>query len=390
MATNLPPFLINYLLNRGLFSDRFSAPEDTQETPKEEQELTFEKVLQEILDGGPDPVDTTSATSATSAPSSTTSSTGQSGLGSIGGLFGSVEQALNDAFSFDLEQAAVDAVQDATGLDLSFQGLFGIEAPSFISDIQRASPSTVTSAIMGSPNQSLGAKIGAGLHQGLMALAPFGITAFGMGMNMAGATDPFDPSRDLSVAYDPYADITTISPDPKSLSDAEPDVTRSELGMAFDLADLMGREMAGLDRSSIGINTPAGVVSFSPFDFGPMMGMHAAIGPLDPISQLTNTAVGNLGLDTGGWGHGAYSAQPDPTSAFGFYTDYHSPEFDPANSPGPGGHGFGAPDAPGAPDPGTEGLGYGYGYGEADAADDGTGGFGAGDADDGSGGGLGY
>ncbi len=49
MATNLPPFLINYLLNRGLFSDRFSAQKDTQETPKEEQELTFEKVLQDIL-----------------------------------------------------------------------------------------------------------------------------------------------------------------------------------------------------------------------------------------------------------------------------------------------------------------------------------------------------
>ena len=399
MATNLPPFLINYLLSRGLFSDRFSAQEDTQETPKEEQELTFEKVLQDILDGGLETGDTTSATSATSAPSSTTSSTGGAGLGGIGGLFGDIEQAISDAFSFDLEQAAIDAVQDATGLDLSFQGLFGIEAPSFFSDIQAAAPSTVTSAIMSSPNQSLGAKIGAGLHQGLMSLTPFGLTAFGIGANMMGATDPFDPSKDLSVAYDPYADVTTITPDPKSLGDAEPDVTRSELGMAFDLADLMGREMAGLDRSSIGINTPAGVVAFSPFDFGPMMGMHAPIGPLDPISQLTNAAVDTF--DFGGFGPpGAFSSQPDFSSPYGFFTDYHSPEFDPANM----GPSFNNPSY----DPTTGALDFGFdsglqggrsaGKGGPDldfsiggpagvsSFDDGYDGFGGpGDADDGAG-----
>lgn len=393
MATNLPPFLINYLLNRGLFSDRFSAQKDTQETPKEEQELTFEKVLQDILDGGLGTEDNTSATSATSAPSSTTSSTGQSGLGSIGGLFGSVEQALNDAFSFDLEQAAVDAVQDATGLDLSFQGLFGIEAPSFISDIQRASPSTVTSAIMSSPHQSLGAKIGAGLHQGLMALAPFGITAFGMGMNMAGATDPFDPATDIAFDYDVLSGVSTISPDPETLGDLEPDVTRSEMGFAADIADLAAE--FGLDATvSRGVGaTVADYVSdigqLGSLNFGQTFGAvpdFADFGrnQFSTIDALTNTAVGSLGLDTGGWGLGAYSAQPDPTSAFGYYTDYHSPEFDPANSPGP--VGFDLDASLTSTDLGS----LQASASESVDSDDGTGGFGVGDADDGAGGGLGY
>lgn len=85
---------------------------------------------------------------------------------------GDIEQAINDALSFDLEQAAVDAVQDATGLDLSFEGLFGTKAPSFFSDIERATPGAVQDAIMSSPNQSAGAKFGAMMGKALGFLLP--------------------------------------------------------------------------------------------------------------------------------------------------------------------------------------------------------------------------
>lgn len=167
--------------------------------------------------------------------------------------------------------------------------------------------------------------------------------ALGTGLNMAGASNPFSAATDISVAYDPAANVTTISPDPETLGEDEPNVTRSELGFAVDIADMMSREMAGLaatrdvgglfgqNRSSIGINTPQGIVGYSPFDFGPMMGMQAAIGPLDPISKLTNSALDTLGF--GGFSPpGAFSAAPDPTSPFGFDPNYHSPEFDPSAS----------------------------------------------------------
>jgi len=329
MATNLPPFLVEYLLRQGLFSNRFSTPEDTQETPKKEQELTFEKVLQDILDGGLETADTTSVSSAPSpapspAPSSTTSSTG--------GLFGlgDIAQAINDVLSFDLGQAAIDAAEEATGRDLSFEGLFGIETPSFISDIQRATPGAVTSAIMSSPNQTTGAKVGAGLFNLMSGLIPSPLMALGVGLNMAGASNPFSAATDISVAYDPAANVTTISRDPETLGEDEPNVTRSELGFAIDIADMMSREMAGLDRSTIGINTPQGIVAYSPFDFGPMMGMQAAIGPLDPISQLTTSALDTLGFGGGFNAPGAFASRPDPTSPFGFAPGYHSPEFDPS------------------------------------------------------------
>ena len=310
MATNLPPFLLNYLLNRGLFSSRFSTPEDTQETPKEEEELTFEKVLQDVLDGGLETGDTTSASSAPSpAPSPATSSTGGLfGLGDIG-------QAINDVLSFDLGQAAIDAAEDATGVDLSFEGLFGMETPSFISDIQRATPGAVTSAIMSSPNQTTGSKIGAGLFSLMSGLIPTPLMALGVGLNMAGASDPFDAARDEFAFYDPVANVTTISPKASSLSEDEPDVTRSELGFAYDIAEQMSREMEGLgltgmlgqNQSAINVATPAGIVGFSPFDFGPMMGMQAAIGPLDPISQLTTSALDTLGFGGGFNAPGAFA-----------------------------------------------------------------------------------
>lgn len=335
MATNLPPFLVEYLLRQGLFSNRFSTPEDTQETPKKEEELTFEKVLQDILDGGLDREDTTSVSS---APSPATPSTGGLGLGNIGGLFGDIEQTLSDVLSFDLGQAAIDAAEDATGLDLSFEGLFGTKTPSFISDIQRAMPEAVTQGILSSPNQSLGAKIGALGFNLLSPLIPAPISILGTAFNMMGATDPYDPARDEYAFYDPAANVTTISPKASSLSEDEPDVTRSELGFAYDIAEQMGREMEGLgltgmlgqNQSAINVATPAGIVGFSPFDFGPMMGMQAAIGPLDPISQLTTSALDTLGFDSGFGAPGAFSAQPDFTSPFGFAPGYHSPSFDPS------------------------------------------------------------
>lgn len=370
MATNLPPFLLNYLLNRGLFSSRFSTPEDTQETPKKEQELTFEKVLQDILDGGLDREDTTSVSS---APSSATPSTGSLGLGNIGGLFGDIEQALDAALSFDLEQAAIDAVEQATGFDFGFEGLFGIETPSFISDIQQATPGAVTSAIMSSPNQSLGAKIGALGFNLLSPLTPFGITAFGTAMNALGASDPFDPAVDVAINYDPVADVTTISRSPEALADEEPDVARSELGMAFDIADLMSAEQRGAieGMSMFGIGTEP----YSAFDWAdPGFGVGKAIDPVDPLSEITFSTPDVSGY--GGLGApGAFASQPDPTSPFGYAPDYHSPSFDPSNydtsdpdmsfddpsyDPGfdePGGYGGAA--GPGGDDGGGDGGGDG-------------------------------
>ena len=337
MATNLPPFLINYLLNRGLFSDRFSAQEDTQETSKEEkeeQELTFEKVLREILDGGPDPVDTTSATSATSATSvsSAPSSASSSATPSTGGLFSGVQQAIDDIFSFDLDKAAVDAVEKATGLDLSFKGLFGIETPSFIDAYNRARPSNVTDAIMKSPNQPVGTKIAAGLHRGLMALAPMSVTVAGTALNaFTGASDPFDPEKDIAINYDPHANVTTISSkEPVNYDlelDPEPNVDRHQFGMAFDLADLMAAEQAGKISGMSTNYTKA----YSAWDWGDRgFNMAGVVGSLDPVSQLTNAAGKTLGFDFSGFATpGAFSTQPDFTSPYGFTQGYHSPEFDP-------------------------------------------------------------
>jgi hypothetical protein len=323
MATNLPPFLVEYLLRQGLFSNRFSTPEDTEETPKKEQELTFEKVLQDILDGGLDREDTTSVSS---APSPATPSTGGLGLGNIGGLFGDIEQTLSEALSFDLGQAAIDAAEDATGLDLSFEGLFGTETPSFISDIQRAMPEAVTQGILSSPNQPLGAKIGALGFNLLSPLIPAPISILGTAFNMMGATDPYDVARDVAINYDPVADVTTISPRASSLSEDEPDVTRSEMGLAFDLADAMAAEQAGklAGISMFGI----GSTPYSAFDWAnPGFEMGKAV---DPISQLTTSALDTLGFGGGFGAPGAFSAQPDFTSPFGFAPGYHSPSFDPS------------------------------------------------------------
>tara|TARA_Y100001938_G_scaffold137758_1_gene202414 strand:+ start:291 stop:1472 length:1182 start_codon:yes stop_codon:yes gene_type:complete len=338
MATELPPFLINYLLNRGLFSDRFSAQEDTQETSKEEkeeQELTFEKVLQEILDGGPDPVDTTSATSATSVSSAPPSSA----TPSTGGLFSGVQQAIDDIFSFDLDKAAVDAVEKATGLDLSFKGLFGIETPSFIDAYNRARPSNVTDAIMRSPNQPIGTKIAAGLHRGLMALAPISVTTIGTALNaLTGASDPYDPAKDIAINYDPIANVTTISSKEPVDYDLElgpePNVDRHQLGMAFDIADIMAAEQAG---KISGMTMDYGK-AYSAWDWAdPGFNMAGVVGSLDPVSQLTTAAGKTLGFDFGGFGApGAFSAAPDFTSPFGFAPGYHSPEFDPSNLGAPG------------------------------------------------------
>jgi len=372
MATNLPPFLVEYLLRQGLFSNRFSTPEDTQETPKKEQELTFEKVLQDILDGGLDTEDTTSVSS---APSPSTPSTGGLGLGDIGGLFGDIEQTLSDALSFDLGQAAIDAAEDATGLDLSFEGLFGMETPSFISDIQRAMPEAVTQGILSSPNQSLGAKIGALGFNLLSPLIPAPISILGTAFNMMGATDPYDPARDVALAYDPIADVTTISPRASSLSEDEPNVTRSELGMAFDLADAMAAEQAG---KLAGISFAPGTPAFSTFDWAdPGFGVAKAV---DPISQLTTSALDTLGFGGGFGAPGAFAAQPDPTSPFGFAPNYHSPSFDPAGYDGSD------PDM-GFDDPGYDpGFDEPGGYGGADGPD----GSDSGNDDGGFDGGLGY
>ena len=354
MATNLPPFLVDYFLRRGLFSDRFATSEDTQETPKKEQELTFEKVLQDILDGGLETEDTTSVSSAPSpAPSSATSSTG--------GLFGDIAQAINDVLSFDLGQAAIDAAEEATGRDLSFEGLFGIETPSFISDIQRATPGAVTSAIMSSPNQTTGAKIGAGLFNLMSGLIPSPLMALGVGLNMAGASDPYSAARDVALAYDPIADVTTISPRASSLSEDEPNVTRSELGMAFDLADAMAAKQAG---KLAGISFAPGTPAFSTFDWAdPGFGVAKAV---DPISQLTTSALDTLGFGGGFNAPGAFASRPDPTSPFGFAPGYHSPEFDPS--------GFDISD----PDMGFDDPNYDPGFDE-------PGGYGGADGPDGDG-----
>lgn len=372
MATNLPPFLVEYLLRQGLFSNRFSTPEDTQETPKKEQELTFEKVLQDILDGGLDREDTTSVPS---APSPETPSTGGLGLGDIGGLFGDIEQTLSDVLSFDLGQAAIDAAEDATGLDLSFEGLFGMETPSFISDIQRAMPEAVTQGILSSPNQSLGAKIGALGFNLLSPVIPAPISILGTAFNMMGATDPYDPARDVALAYDPIADVTTISPRASSLSEDEPNVTRSELGMAFDLADAMAAEQAG---KLAGISFAPGTPAFSTFDWAdPGFGVAKAV---DPISQLTTSALDTLGFGGSFGAPGAFAAQPDPTSPFGFAPNYHSPSFDPAGYDGSD------PDM-GFDDPGYDpGFDEPGGYGGADGPD----GSDSGNDDGGFDGGLGY
>lgn len=387
MATNLPPFLVEYLLRQGLFSNRFSTPEDTQETPKKEQELTFEKVLQDILDGG---LDTEDNTSVSSAPSPSTPSTDGLGLGDIGGLFGDIEQTLSDALSFDLGQAAIDAAEDATGLDLSFEGLFGMETPSFISDIQRAMPEAVTQGILSSPNQSLGAKIGALGFNLLSPLIPAPISILGTAFNMMGATDPYDVARDVAINYDPVADVTTISPRASSLSEDEPDVTRSEMGLAFDLADAMAAEQAGklAGISMFGI----GSTPYSAFDWAdPGFGVAKAV---DPISQLTTSALDTLGF--GGFdAPGAFSAQPDFTSPFGFAPGYHSPSFDPSTVGPPS---FESPSY----DPDTGQLDFGIDSGleggrsagrggpSLDSYDDGYDGFGGpGDTSDGDDAGMG-
>tara|TARA_R110002110_G_scaffold409530_1_gene631947 strand:+ start:1 stop:1884 length:1884 start_codon:yes stop_codon:yes gene_type:complete len=76
---------------------------------------------------------------------------------------------------------------------------------------------------------------------------------------------------------------------------------------------------------------------------------------------------------------GGYGQRNDPTSDLGEMPGYHSPEFDPFGGDSQVSGGFGAPDAPGAPDAGFEGLGYGYGYGEEDSGGgDGGGGGGGG------------
>jgi hypothetical protein len=336
MATNLPPFLVEYLLRQGLFSNRFSTPEDTQETPKKEQELTFEKVLQDILDGGLDTEDTTSVSS---APSPATPSTGGLGLGDIGGLFGDIEQTLSDALSFDLGQAAIDAAEDATGLDLSFEGLFGMETPSFISDIQRAMPEAVTQGILSSPNQSLGAKIGALGFNLLSPLIPAPISILGTAFNMAGATDPFDPARDVAFNFDPYGQVSTISPRASSLSEDEPDVARSELGFAADIADLAAE--FGLDATisrGIGATVADYISDFGQpgsLNFGTQFGMTPdfadfGVKGISGIDKLTTSALDTLGFGGGFGAPGAFSAQPDPTSPFGYAPDYHSPSFDPS------------------------------------------------------------
>jgi hypothetical protein len=334
MATNLPPFLVNYLLNRGLFSSRFSTPEDTQETPKEE-ELTFEKVLQDILDGGLETEDTTSVSSAPSpAPSPATSSTGGLfGLGDIG-------QAINDVLSFDLGQAAIDAAEDATGVDLSFEGLFGMETPSFISDIQRATPGAVTSAIMSSPNQTTGSKIGAGLFSLMSGLIPTPLMALGVGLNMAGASDPFDAARDIDFDYDVLSGVSTISPKASSLSEDEPDVTRSELGFAADIADLAAAKgLEGLVSRGVGATVAdylSDIGQIGSLNFGTQFGMTPdfadfGVKGISGIDKLTTSALDTLGFGGGFNAPGAFSAQPDFTSPFGFAPGYHSPSFDPSS-----------------------------------------------------------
>ncbi len=340
MATNLPPFLVDYLLRRGLFSDRFSTPEDTQETPKKEQELTFEKVLQDILDGGLETGDTTSTASVPSAPSSTTLSTGGLSLGNIGGLFGDIEQAINDALSFDLEQAAVDAAEEATGRDLSFEGLFGTKASSFLGELERATPGYTARAIMSSPHSTTGQKIGAGAIMGLMSLAPFGITALGTALNAAGASDPFDAARDIDFDYDVISGVSTISPKASSLSEDEPNVTRNELGFAADIADLAAAKgLEGLVSRGVGATVADFISDFGQpgsLNYGQAFGAvpdfaDFGVKGISGIDKLTTSALDTLGF--GGFGApGAFSAAPDPTSPFGFDPNYHSPEFDPSAS----------------------------------------------------------
>jgi hypothetical protein len=338
MATNLPPFLVEYLLRQGLFSNRFSTPEDTQETPKKEQELTFEKVLQDILDGGLDREDTTSVSSAPSpapspAPSSATSSTGGLfGLGDIG-------QAINDVLSFDLGQAAIDAAEEATGRDLSFEGLFGTKAPSFLGELERATPGYTARAIMSSPHSTTGQKIGAGAVMGLMSLAPFGLTALGTGLNAMGASDPFDAARDIDFDYDVISGVSTISPKASSLSEDEPNVTRNELGFAADIADLAAAKgLEGLVSRGVGATVSdflSDIGQVGAVNFGTQFGMTPdfadfGVKGISGIDKLTTSALDTLGFGGGFGAPGQFSARPDFTSPFGFAPGYHSPSFDPS------------------------------------------------------------
>ena len=339
MATELPPFLVDYLLRRGLFSDRFATSKDTQETPKKDQELTFEKVLQDILDGGLETEDTTSVSSAPSpapspAPSSATPSTG--------GLFGDIVQAINDVLSFDLGQAAIDAAEKATNRDLSFEGLFGIETPSFISELEKATPSYTAEAIMGSPHSTTGQKIGAGAFMGLMSLAPFGITALGTALNAAGASDPYDPARDIDFDYDVLSGVSTISPKASSLSENEPNVTRNELGFAADIADLAAEKgLEGLVSRGVGATVAdylSDIGQIGSLNFGTQFGMTPdfadfGVKGISGIDKLTTSALDTLGFNDGFNAPGQFSQQPDFTSPLGFYTNYHSPEFDPGIGP---------------------------------------------------------
>ena len=51
----------------------------------------------------------------------------------------------------------MEPVEAATGVDLSFEGLFGAKAPSFLGELERATPG-YSQTIMSSPHSTTGQK----------------------------------------------------------------------------------------------------------------------------------------------------------------------------------------------------------------------------------------
>jgi len=355
MAAEIPAWLASYLLEKGLFSDRFTAaPEKTKDIKKNKEELTFEQVLRDVLDGGGDYQGSTpDASTSSTDPDSRTSSSATEPSSNRSGMFEDAVDIIGDVLSFDLGQAALDTVSNVTGINT--QGLFGFETPDFVSDMQRGGVRSIAEDIANSPNFSTQEKIGAALASAFSFATPGLMSIAGMAMNAYGGPNLDLEPGNQTIAYDPISGVVAYGPNVARERDADPEVGSVETGgfgraepnqissVLDALADLQTADLQtafdvrgataydlGLDPASY---STLGDIAFADFGVNPAaFGATNAVSPAFGTLSL-NPARGTLGrvgaLGQGAFGQGAYSARADFTSPYGLMSDYHSPSFDP-------------------------------------------------------------
>jgi hypothetical protein len=327
MAQELPDWLISFLGERGLFSDRYAtAPEKTEDI---KSNITFEQVLRDVLESGGDYQGSFPSPSSGKTLSPLSVTTPSSSLGTTDkskvsltepGLFERVVNEVVDTVGNIFSPTSTEKENKES----EKKGLFDFELPGFLGDMTKQSMTSVSKDIARNTNYSTQDRIGGMLSLALSSLIPTPLSLFGMAMNAAGGSS-FDPEKHTNLTIDPLTGIAKY--DQREYTEQEPTVPSWERLELFDtLTNLMEvpdvkiginePTLANIMGEKIGLMGMPGITPNTKYDLYEFFDQYTATPEQQALASLTSTDLETL-QESAAEGLGS----PEGTEGFGSMDD---------------------------------------------------------------------